>query len=184
MTREFTADEAVYTRQMSDGELASIYIPFANEENSGVDFGIEESIGEIDKTLTYTAAEHSANEPCLVYTNEGGSKIFSARNVTISPTETQLSDSRMFGNYVHGTREETVYKVENGKLVPTNKVEPFRAYFSEESVANIPLGVTDITLSIDENTEIYNLLGIKMKGDLHQLAPDVYIVNGHKVYIK
>lgn len=183
VTREFNVDEAVYSREMAAGELASLYLPFANQDEIGVEFGAETWCDYMTKALSYTAVEHIAHAPCLVYAAEGGTKVFRAENVTISPVATMAESSRMFGSYEHADSDDEVYKVDNGVLVPTTRLEPFRSYFTNEVLSGIT-GINDAVIDINASTEIYNLMGVKMNVTIDQLAPGFYIIGGKKVYVK
>lgn len=181
--REFTAGEATYTRVMTQDEVASIVIPFANEAEIGVEFGIEAEYDPATGIITYTSASHEAHQPVLVKATQGGTKVFKASNVAISPAAPQ-ANSGMFGNYVHGTSDEAVYKVDNGKLATTTALEPFRGYYTGEFVRGITTGVEGIGVEINLNADIYTLSGIRLNCTVNDLAPGVYIIGGHKVLIK
>lgn len=181
--REFTVNEATYTREMAEGELASIVIPFANEVEIGVEFGIEAEYDSSTGVLTYTSANHDAHRPALVKAIVGGTKVFKANNVTINDVAPQAT-SGMFGNYVHASSEDEVFKVDNGKLAKTTTLEPFRGYYTEEFVRGITTGISEIGVDIDLNADIYTLSGIKLNCSVDELAPGVYIIGGHKILIK
>lgn len=184
ITREFEVDEAVYTREMNAGEVSTLYLPFANEEILDLNFGVENGCDENSKEVYYEETFHEAHVPCILYAAESGLKTLKAHNVTISPAVAAASDTKMFGNYVHATSDETVYKVENGKLVSTNTLEPFRGYFNEDMLPNISTSIESVTVNGDGVVEIYTVSGIRVEADIKSLKPGIYIVNGQKVYVK
>lgn len=185
VTREFDADEVVYTREMSAGEVSTLYLPFANEAESDLNFGVETTCSDNDKKVSYVETSHEAHVPCILYAAESGLKTLKASNVTIAPVESQAAETKMFGNYVHSASDEDIYKVENGKLVKTNILEPFRGYFTETTLPDMISGVDAESMFGEGDLEIYTISGVRVyTSDIQSLTPGIYIINGQKVCVK
>lgn len=201
ITREFTAENAQYSRTVPAAGWYSLCLPFSADTPDGVNVERYQSFDSENQMLYFDEGTVEANKPCIFQTEET-TVTFTASGSTISPTPDELTDGAMVGTYqpMEAGSLSDMYALRSdgsgfGATTGSTKAQPFRAFVNVASSAkSLNLGHGDITaidhLHSDANRDqyqsgpVYSLDGRLVSKSPQGLKQGLYIINNSKVLIK
>lgn len=194
--RDFTATSATYTRKTSPGTWSTICLPFAPEENKGVEY--EKLVSLNESNLSVIFASETAPQAYTPYIIKSASEELTlhADNVEIGATPAKITDNCFIGFLGHGDQDSSgLYDInpDGTFFVKSAVVHPFHSAINLEGMnidttelsiihGEISTGINSVTIDAIDAHDCYDLLGRKV--DPTKVHGIVVISKGYKYIIK
>ena len=201
----FTTQSAELTTSFAQGQLATVYLPFAITAAEAAQWGTFYTFNGIERgyvKIKETTEDLQPNVPYLFKAFEDGTKITTGVVDVVLPqgngAQHRTDGDKLVGCYNHQTAADGMYLLRNEgtdfkfeKMQAGDKIKPFQAYLKVESDNSTILQVTDndevptgiVSVKNETNNVIWQTLS-GMTLDKKPKDKGIYIRNGKKIVVR